>query len=58
METEETGRVTTEEMIENLQDVYDAHRRNLDDAEVRRFVIDDALVDTGATVLSLCASTG
>jgi predicted aspartyl protease len=53
METKEMGRVTTEATIENLQDVYDVHRAQLADADVRRFVIDDALVDTGATLLSM-----
>lgn len=47
------GRVLTEATIENLEDVW-AHKRGLiADSEVRRLSVTDALVDTGATLLSL-----
>jgi predicted aspartyl protease len=47
------GRVTTEATIENLQDLWDAERGLLSSDEVRRIQISNALVDTGATVLSM-----
>lgn len=53
METEEMGRVLTEARLENLSDLYDVEKQQLEDAEVRRVILDDALVDTGATLLSL-----
>jgi len=53
METEEMGRVLTEATIENLSDLYDVEKNQLEDSEVRRVAVDDALVDTGATLLSL-----
>jgi predicted aspartyl protease len=49
------GHVTTEATIENLQDLWDAKRGLRPAAEVRRVVVADALVDTGATLLSLPA---
>lgn len=53
METATMGRVVTEATIENLEDVWKARRGELPIEQVRRLVIDDALVDTGATTLSL-----
>lgn len=53
METPEVARVTTEATIENLKDLWDAERGRLPEGEVRRAVIGDALIDTGATLLSL-----
>jgi hypothetical protein len=53
MGTDTMGRVLTEARIENLQDVWDAERGILPDSQVRRFELKDALVDTGATLLSL-----
>jgi predicted aspartyl protease len=53
METQEMGRVLTEATIENLKDLWDAERGMLDKEQVRRLVVPDALVDTGATLLSL-----
>ncbi len=47
------GRVTTEMLIENLQDLWDEDRQQLASDQVRRLVVNDALVDTGATFLSL-----
>jgi len=47
------GRVLTEATIENLQDLWDARRGLIPPEKVRRLVVPDALVDTGATLLSL-----
>lgn len=52
-ETDEMGRVLTEATIENLSDLYEVEKGRMDDDGVRRVVVDDALVDTGATLLSL-----
>jgi clan AA aspartic protease len=40
-------------MIENLRDLWDAESGHLADDDVRRIALADALVDTGATTLSL-----
>jgi predicted aspartyl protease len=53
METETMGRVLTEATIENLKDLWDAERGRITETEVRRLELTDALVDTGATLLSL-----
>ena len=53
METETSGRVTTEALFENAGDLWAAHRGFLTADQVKRVVIPDALVDTGATLLSL-----
>lgn len=53
METEEMGRVLTEAIIENLGDLYDLKKGRIAEDNLRRIVVDDALVDTGATLLSL-----
>lgn len=53
METAEMGRVTTEALVENLKDLWDAERGILADSQVRRIQLPDALVDTGATTLAL-----
>lgn len=47
------GRVLTEAMIENLKDLWDAERGMIPAQQVRRINVSDALVDTGATLLSL-----
>ena len=47
------GRVLTEATIENLKDLWDAERGMLPPEKVRRITVPDALVDTGATLLSL-----
>jgi predicted aspartyl protease len=47
------GRVLTEATIENLEDLWAAKRGLIPLGAVRRVVIPDALVDTGATLLSL-----
>jgi len=53
METEMMGRVVTEATFENLNDLFDAERGMIPDSQVRRVTANDALVDTGATLLSL-----
>jgi predicted aspartyl protease len=53
METETMGRVLTEATIENIYDLHEAARGQLPPDRVRRVVVPDALVDTGATILSL-----
>lgn len=53
MEFESMGRVTTEATIENLEDLWAVQRGQLGPDEARRAVAADALVDTGATTLSL-----
>ena len=50
---DEMGRVTTEVTIENVRDAWDAEQGRLKASEVRRVTLSDALVDTGATFLSL-----
>jgi predicted aspartyl protease len=47
------GRVLTEATIENLKDLWDQQRGMLNPEQVRRVVVADALVDTGATILSI-----
>ncbi len=53
MGTETMGRVLTEATIENLKDLWDAERGLVLPENVRRITVPDALVDTGATLLSL-----
>ncbi len=53
LEPETTGRVCAEATIENLEDLWAAKRGLLPAEDVRRIVVSDALVDTGATLLSL-----
>ena len=53
MRTQSMGRVLTEATIESLQDLWDAKRGLLSPDKVRRVSVDDALVDTGATMLAL-----
>jgi clan AA aspartic protease len=53
MGAEMMGRVLTEATIENLKDLWDAERGSLPPEQVRRVTVRDALVDTGATLLSL-----
>lgn len=47
------GRVTTEITVESLKDLYAVEQGILAPEKVRRIVVPDALVDTGATFLSL-----
>ena len=53
METDVMGRVLTEATIENLEDLWAVKRGLLPPEQVRKISIADALVDTGATLLSL-----
>lgn len=56
LEKREMGRVMVEVTVENLEDLWDARKGRIADAQVRRATIGQALVDTGATFLSLPAS--
>jgi predicted aspartyl protease len=47
------GRVTTAAVIENLGDLYAVNQGFKQPEQVRRITVADALVDTGAMVLSL-----
>jgi predicted aspartyl protease len=53
MGTEIMGRVLTEATIESLKDLWFAEQGLLPREQVRRITVPDALVDTGATLLSL-----
>lgn len=53
METATMGRVLTEATIENLKDLWDAQRGLIAAEQVRQITVSDALVDTGATLLTL-----
>lgn len=56
MEIETMGRVTAEATIESLNDLWDVKKGLLTADQVRRVVVPDALVDTGATMLSMPTS--
>lgn len=56
MGTTSMGRVVTEATIENLEDLWAVKRGLMAAANARHVVITDALVDTGATLLSLPTS--
>jgi predicted aspartyl protease len=56
METDTVGRVLTEAKIENLKDLWDAERGLIDPLTARVLVVSNALVDTGATLLSIPAN--
>jgi predicted aspartyl protease len=53
MEIETMGRVLVTARIENLSDLYLAEKGHIPAAEVRALEVTDALVDTGATSLSM-----
>ncbi len=53
METDALGRVLAEVTIENMEDLWAVKRGLLPADQVRRVTVNDALVDTGATLLSL-----
>jgi hypothetical protein len=53
METELMGRVLTEATIENLKDLWDVERGQMPAERARRIVVSDALVDRGASLISL-----
>ena len=50
------GRVVTEVTVENLGDLYAVRKGELAPDKIRRVTIQNALVDTGATCLSLPTS--
>ncbi len=53
MESDTMGRVMTEATIENLEDLWAVKRGLIPPEQARRITVPDALVDTGATLLSL-----
>ncbi len=53
MESPDMGRVLTDAMLENIGDLYNVSKGNLPDEQVHRVAVTDALVDTGATLLSV-----
>jgi predicted aspartyl protease len=53
METETMGRGLTEATIENMNDLAAVEMGHLPADKVRRIAVTDALLDTGATMLSL-----
>lgn len=53
MENGDMGRVTTEATIYNLRDLFESHAGRLSADQVRKLVVSDALVDSGATTLAL-----
>ncbi len=53
MGADEMGRVLTEATIYNVHDLAEAEVGKLAPAQVRRVTVPDALVDTGATTLSM-----
>ena len=53
MESENMGRVLVEATIENLKDLWESESGQRATDDVRRITIDEALVDTYATTLSL-----
>jgi predicted aspartyl protease len=55
-ETAEMGRVLVTATIENLGDLYEVKAGNRSPDQIRTLVIDDALVDTGATRLAMPAN--
>jgi predicted aspartyl protease len=56
METPDVGRVLTEATIYNLGDLFEVSRGKLPADQVRKVVVTDALVDTGATTMCLTPS--
>jgi predicted aspartyl protease len=55
-EATDMRRVTTEVTLEKLKDLLDVHEGQLPPSEVRQVVVPDALVDMGASSLSLPTS--
>jgi predicted aspartyl protease len=53
METDLMGRVLTEAIIENLEDQWAVRSGTMRAEDARRIVVPDALVDSGARLLSL-----
>jgi hypothetical protein len=57
METAEMGRVLVEAKVENLEDLWEVRKGTRAPDKVRSIVIPEALVNSGATGLSLPTST-
>jgi predicted aspartyl protease len=53
METDTMGRVLVEVLLESLRDLWALEQGLIKPDQVRRIIVPDALVDTGATMLSL-----
>jgi predicted aspartyl protease len=53
METNTMGRVTAAATIENMKDLWEVESGMRSADQARRIALQDALVDTGATVLSI-----
>jgi predicted aspartyl protease len=53
METATAGKVIVAAKIENLFDIEEVFKGRISEDQVRRLDVDDAMVDTGATSLSL-----
>ena len=53
METTTVGKVIVSARIENLFDIEEVFKGRIREDQVRRLEVDDAMVDTGATSLSL-----
>jgi len=53
MKVEDMGRVLTSATFENFGDLWSAKEGAIADDQVRRIEVDDALVDSGATLVSL-----
>jgi predicted aspartyl protease len=53
MGTKAMGRVTVAATIENVEDLIMAKKGHLSPEQVRRVEVGDAVVDTGATILSM-----
>ena len=56
METLDMGRVVTEAKVENYKDLWEAEKGNISADKVRTVTVADALVDTGAMLLSMPAT--
>ena len=56
MEASTKGKVTVAAKIENIEDLYEVDRGNLTPEQVQCVEVAEALVDTGATMLSLPAN--
>jgi predicted aspartyl protease len=53
METQTMGRVTVRALIETIYDLRDVDRGMISPDRVRRLEVEDALIDRGATTLSM-----
>jgi len=53
METSTVGKVIVSARIENLFDIEEVFKGQISEDQVRRLEVDDAMVDTGATLVSM-----